>query len=78
MHTIETSAAISPYSIEVTPVSLLMKRAKRTLPDVTLPDNAMGVAIQPEKSGGGPGGAGAGGGDAGGGGAPAPAPYQAQ
>ena len=28
MHTIETSAAISPYSIEVTPVSLLMKRAK--------------------------------------------------
>jgi hypothetical protein len=45
------------------------------MPDVSLPDNAMGVAIQPEKQQGGAGGGGGnagGGGDAGGGAAPAP------
>jgi hypothetical protein len=46
------------------------------MPDVSLPDISMGVAIAPEKGGGGAGGGDAGGG-AGGGGA-APAPYQAQ
>jgi Flp pilus assembly pilin Flp len=46
------------------------------MPDVSLPDFAMGVAIQPEKQQGGGGGGGGGGGDAGGGGGgAAPAHY---
>lgn len=44
------------------------------MPDVSLPDFSMGVAIPPDKQGGG----GAGGGGGGGGGSAAPAPYQGQ